>query len=389
MVTSALWSDVDADGWSDLLVTHEWGPVKIFINQKGKLIDATAASGIANLSGWWNSIAAADIDADGDIDYAVGNVGLNTKYHASADHPVLLFYGDLDGKGRPHIVEAEFEGSICYPVRGRSCSSHAMPGLKEKFPTYKAFASASLRDIYDEKRLESAKKLSANTLESGILLNVTKAGGAPQFQFRPLPRLAQISPVFGLAFAYADGDAYPELYLVQNFFGPQRETGRMNGGVSVLLKNQAGQRFAAIWPDKSGLVVPGDATSLTVSDFNEDGLADFHVGLNDDAPVAFQATQWQTAFSSFICIQLRGRAGNPDATGATVTLTGADGKSRTQQVSSGGGYLSQSSPRLFFSTGRLDSDKIESIQVVWPGGRKITYQIENLEQVGGRFWINE
>ena len=91
LVTSALWSDVNADGWVDLLVTHEWGPVKVFCNQEGQLGDETKESGVGELLGWWNSIAAGDIDADGDLDYAVGNVGLNSKYHASDDHPVLLY----------------------------------------------------------------------------------------------------------------------------------------------------------------------------------------------------------------------------------------------------------------------------------------------------------
>ncbi|MGI9241395.1 MAG: FG-GAP-like repeat-containing protein, partial [Verrucomicrobiales bacterium] len=317
LVTSALWTDVDADGWIDLMVTHEWGPVKVFHNKGGTLSDATGDSGIAGITGWWNSIAAADIDGDGDLDYAVGNVGLNTKYHASEDHPVLLFYGDLDGEGRPKIVEAEFEGSICYPVRGRSCSSQAMPGLKDKFPTFKAFASAALEDIYEENRLETAKKLSANTLESALLINITEPGGTPRFEFRPLPRLAQISPVFGLAFTEADGDGRPDLYLVQNFFGPQRETGRMGGGVSLLLLNRE-HGFEPVWPNRSGLLVPGDATSLCVTDLNQDGLADFHVGINDGTPLAFEASPRRRADT--LCLQLQAKTGNPDAAGARVSV---------------------------------------------------------------------
>ncbi|MDC0296749.1 FG-GAP-like repeat-containing protein, partial [Akkermansiaceae bacterium] len=168
LVTSALWSDVNADGWVDLLVTHEWGPVKVFCNQEGQLVDETKESGVGELLGWWNSIAAGDIDADGDLDYAVGNVGLNSKYHASDDHPVLLYYGDMDDAGRPKIVEAEYEGKTLYPVRGRSCSSNAMPGLKRKFPTFKSFAVAPLDDIYGKDKLKESKKLSANILEPKV-----------------------------------------------------------------------------------------------------------------------------------------------------------------------------------------------------------------------------
>ncbi|MGK0189680.1 MAG: hypothetical protein ACI9R3_005497, partial [Verrucomicrobiales bacterium] len=148
LVTSALWSDVDNDGWLDLLVTHEWGPVKIFRNAKGTLIDITDATGIADHSGWWNSITGADIDGDGDIDYAVGNFGLNTKYHASIEHPTLLFYGDVENLGRPSIIEAGYEDEICYPIRGRSCSSGAMPALADRFKTFRSFAAATLEEVY-------------------------------------------------------------------------------------------------------------------------------------------------------------------------------------------------------------------------------------------------
>ena len=320
LVTSALWSDVDQDGWIDLLVTHEWGPVKVFQNQQGKLVDTTNESGVGNLLGWWNSIAAGDVDADGDLDYAVGNVGLNSKYHASGGHPVLLYYGDMDGAGRPRIVEAEFEGETLYPVRGRSCSSNAMPGLKKKFPTFKDFAIAPLNDIYGQEKLKGSKKLSANTLESGILINVTKEGGAPRFEFRELPRLAQISPIFGMAFTHIDGDAFPELYVVQNFFGPQRETGRMNGGVSVLLKNINGS-FEPVWPNRSHLLVAGDATALTVADLNSDVLPDFHVAVNAGVAMAFEANPQHYVNEQLLCLKLRGRDGNADTSGDRVTVS--------------------------------------------------------------------
>jgi hypothetical protein len=385
LVTSALWSDINADGWIDLLVTHEWGPVKTFVNERGKLVDATATSGIANVTGWWNSIATADIDADGDLDFAIGNVGLNTKYHASEQHPVLLYYGDLDGAGRPRIVEAEFEGAIRYPVRGRSCSSQAMPGLREKFPTFKSFASAALEDIYGESQLDTAKQLSANTLESGLLINISEAGGAPRFEFRPLPRLAQISPVYGLAFTEVDGDGRPDLYLVQNFFGPQRETGRMDGGVSLLLLNRE-NGFSPLWPKQSGLVVPGDATSLSVTDLNQDGRPDFHICINAGLPIAFEATEREG--SDRLCLQLQASSGNPDAAGAQVSIILNDGGLRqVQQISAGGGYLSQSSPRLFFGLGKTGRAGIERIEVSWPSGAKTKHRLEELEYRSGRYWI--
>ena len=195
LVTSAIWSDADGDGWLDLLVTHEWGPIKLYRNQGGRLVDSTVEAGLADLLGWWNGVAARDIDNDGDIDYAVTNFGLNTKYgEPSADKPIVLYYGDFDNSGHMRLVEAKYEAESLLPVRGKSCSQHAIPPLRQEFPTYRQFAVASLADIYTPKCLEDAHRFEVNTLASGVLIN----DGEAHFTFYPLPRIAQTSPGFGV-----------------------------------------------------------------------------------------------------------------------------------------------------------------------------------------------
>lgn len=354
MVTGALWSDVNGDGWLDLLVTHEWGPVRLFINLKGaKLMEATSGTGLSELSGWWNGITGGDFDNDGDIDYAVTNFGLNTKYHASPEKPALLYYGDLDGSGKKHLIEAEFEGSVCYPVRGKSCSTHAIPSLAKKFPSYQAFALAELGDIYSPAQLAAAQKFEAQELQSGVLLN----DGKGRFVFKPLPRLAQIAPGFGVVAGEFDGDGHTDLAIAQNFFSPQPETGRMDGGLSLLLTGAGDGSFRAHLPETSGITVAGDAAGLSTSDLNADGAADLHFAVNSEAVRGFAATPARKTLA------VRLPASMP---GARVTL----GK-QTAELYAGSGYLSQSAPVLFFASPQQPAQ----LSVRWPDGEVTRHKI--------------
>ena len=99
------------------------------------------------------------------------NFGLNTKYGSpSAEKPVSLFYGDMDSDGNIELVEAKKKNDQLLPVRGRSCSCHQLPDLKEKFPSYHDFALADLGDIYE---LEETNELKCTNLNSVVTVSYT------------------------------------------------------------------------------------------------------------------------------------------------------------------------------------------------------------------------
>jgi hypothetical protein len=242
-----------------------------------------------------------------------------------------------------------------------------IPHLAGKYMTFESYARASLTDIFGSALLAKAHRFEVNTLESGVLLN----DGSGHFHFQSLPRLAQTSPGFGVVLTDMDGDGKTDLYLVQNFFSPQPETGRMDGGVSILCRGNGDGTFTPIPPEKSGLMVTGDAKSLVTTDLNGDGWPDFLVGINDAEPLAY--INRGSTENRVINLRLKGKAGNPTAIGSRVTITSADGSRQTAEVLAGGGYFSQSSGLLTFGLGR--SSTIKSVYIRWPNGASSSHSV--------------
>lgn len=362
LVTAALWSDVDGDGWPDLLLTLEWGQVKYFHNDRGRgFADWSERAGFAAAgTGWWTSIAAADFNGDGRPDYAVGNLGLNTQYRADARHPALMYAGDFNGDGSAELVEAYYEGGRVYPWRARRDLGAVFPFILKRFPSNNDYARATVGEIFGEDKIAQARRFAATELRSGVFLSQSDG----TYRFEPLPRIAQIAPLQGMVAGDFFGDGHAGIYAVQNSFAPIPAIGRFDGGLSQLLRGDGRGRFTAVPPAESGLVVPHDAKALVVLDLDGDGWPDFLVSRNNDDALAFRNNG--AAGRRSVRITLRGPAGNPSAVGASITLELADGSARSSEVYAGSGYYSQSAAACFF--GYADANPPRSVRVRWPGG---------------------
>ena len=363
LVNSAIWSDYNGDGWDDLLIAAEWGPVSVFENQEGTLVNVTSSLGIEKYWGWWHGITAGDLDADGDMDYVVTNQGDNTKYHATAARPHRLYYDDFDNNGSLDLVEAEYEGDVEYPVRGRSCSSRCMPFIAEKYKTFHDYSLATVADIYETKEKPKPFK-ELRYLESAIIWN----DGDDGMRLESLPELVQNAPAYGVTISDFDLDSYPDILLATNFFSSQPETGYMDGALGWMLKGTADGKFEPVWPKESGIVVPGDGNGLATADFDRDGRMDAIYAINNDS---FRLLKNDSSPAG-VTVLVTGPEANRSAIGTRLLFKGD--AVQAFEISAGGSYLSQSSSQIIVAQALLD--RCETVEVHWSDGSKAEFGVQ-------------
>jgi hypothetical protein len=281
MVTAALWVDVDRDGWPDLVVATEWGPVRCFHNDGGRgFSELTDRLGFALAgTGLWTALAMGDFNGDGRPDFVAGNLGLNTPDQASAQEPALLFYGDFGGKA-PLAIEAYFEAGRLYPREARAALGALIPSLLQRYRRTDAYAKATLEEVVGKDRLDTARRFAATELRSGVFLSQPDG----TYRFAALPRIAQIAPWNAIVVGDFNGDGNADIYAVQNSSAPPPAVGNFDGGLSQLLLGDGRGGLKAIEPEQSGFVVPGDAKAALLIDVDGDGRPDI-VGTRNNGPM--------------------------------------------------------------------------------------------------------
>ncbi len=250
MVTDAVWSDTDRDGWLDLVVVGEFMPVAVFRNVQGKLQKSFETP----QKGLWTSINAHDFDHDGDDDWVVGNWGLNNKIKASPEHPLSVYAVSFGGRTQP--VLSYYNGGKQYPWAGRDQLVSQFPAIKKKFLTYEQFAEAEQSALFKPADIEF--KLTANYLASSYVQN----NGGGSFQLTPLPLPAQVAPVSDTWLGDINSDGHADILMVGNTFAPDFMTGRYDASCGLLLLGDGTGRFRALTPNQSGIHLKGDMKSL-------------------------------------------------------------------------------------------------------------------------------
>ncbi|MEO6547196.1 MAG: VCBS repeat-containing protein [Ferruginibacter sp.] len=276
MVTASVWADVNKDGLKDLVVVGEWMAPKVFVNQKGRLVNASREYMQFAGIGWWNTICAADFDKDGDIDLVLGNQGFNNQFEATATKPVSLCYKDFDGNGSIDPFLFYYIGDTSYPAFSRDDIVQQLPSFNKRFLFYNEYADINEHNMFTKEQLVNAGMLKANNLETVYLENTGKG-----FVLKHLPPEVQYAPVMAITAADVNNDGNTDMVLGGNNTFTRIKFSRYDANRGALLLGDGKGAFKYIPQWKSGLHINGDVRSIAQ-------LGNRIIfGMNNSKPVAY------------------------------------------------------------------------------------------------------
>ena len=281
MVTDALWRDVDGDRRVDLVMVGDWMPITVFRNTGARLAPLDVP-GLRKSHGWWNRIVAADFNGDGAVDFAVANLGLNTRLRASEREPVSMLVKDFDGNGFAEQIVATYVQGKRHPLPLRDDLLRSIPSLKTRFLAYSAYAGKTLDEVFPPSTVADAVTHTAYTFATALLRN----DGRGNFTVVALPAAAQVAPVFAMLPADVDGDGKLDLLLAGNFDGFKPEIGRAAASYGLLLRGDGRGTLRPVEATASGFVVPGQ--SRDIARVRTRAGVRYLIARNDDRVLVFQ-----------------------------------------------------------------------------------------------------
>ena len=361
LVNGAVFSDLDGDGFPELIVATEWGPVRVFKNEQGKFSEATEALGLSGLTGLWQGVATGDFDGDGRTDIVATNWGLNSSLRPNLTNPPRLYYHFTDSSVPTSLILAAWDDRLkqYLPTRDLVSLFRGYSGLRGVFQSHREYAGAGVLKLMDY-HSAAARSVTAAVLQSTVFLN-RKEG----FEPRALPAEAQLSPAFGVSVGDLDGDGIDDLFLAQNFAAFPTDADRLDAGRGLWLRGLGQANFTPVKGDEAGLVMYGDQRACALADYDADGRLDLVVTQSGGRTRLFRNNKAKPGLR----VRLVGGKLNPDAIGSAARLhfgQAPDATSGTwREWQLGSGYGSQDSLSKVLATPTPPS----VIEVRWPSGK--------------------
>jgi hypothetical protein len=258
MVTDAQWADLNKDGRPDLVLCGEMMPLTVWANTPQGFKNQTGDYFASPQSGLWFSLHVADVNADGQPDLVAGNLGLNSPLQATAQEPASLYYADFDGNGSIDPFFNFYVQGKSYPFVSRDELNEVIYPMRRRFTSYKAYADATMADIFPGDELGKAGKLEATELRTMLYLN-----NKGKFTATDLPVEAQFSVVTQIASGDYNHDGHPDLLLLGNHTDNRLKMGSIDAGYGCLLQGDGRGHFRYVPQLAAGICVVGDVKSVS------------------------------------------------------------------------------------------------------------------------------
>ena len=271
MITDAVWADVDGDSDADLMIVGEWMAPVVLLNEDGTFLKQTVND---TISGWYNVVKPFDLEGDGDIDFLLGNTGMNNRFKPSVDQSTLLYVGDFDGNGAIEHLFARKINNQVYPLTLKHDLEMQVPSLKKKYLKYASYNDQRVDQIFTAEQLSKADVLEITELRSGVLVN----NGFGEFDWRPLPVEAQFSPIYD--FLVLEKEQW--ILGGGNQYRVKPEAGRYDASYGFMLHFQDGS-LVSVHGSESRFVSTGEVRKIV--QLNDSTIL---VVRNNDTPDAFR-----------------------------------------------------------------------------------------------------
>jgi tetratricopeptide (TPR) repeat protein len=312
---TAVWADIDNDGYLDLFVGSENGPAQLFHNKgDGTFEDISHAAGIDRVA-FSKGVVAADYDNDGYVDFYVSNLnGDNFLYHNNRDRTFTdvaqkagvqkpwqsfaAWFFDYDNDGWPDLFVTSYYVSVDESVR----SYLGLTPNAETLKLYKNLGNGAFRDVTAEVGLDRV--------------------------FMPM----------GSNFGDIDNDGFLDIYLGTG--NPTYASLLPN----VLLHNKEGKFFTDVTAS-SGTGELHKGHGVAFADIDNDGDEDLLTEIGGAVPGdshAFRLFENPGNGNDWISLHLVGVKTNRAAIGARIKVTvqneGKERRSIYRTVGSGGSF---------------------------------------------------